>query len=122
MSPPDFANIGTTSLAVPLAGAGLLTLRQIYPYTLGANVGTTVTAILAALAVGRPEAITVAFAHLLFNVSGIALIWPVARLRHVPIRLATRLARVSVTARWVPLVYIVLGFYFVPLLLIFVLR
>ena len=31
----------TTSLVVPLAGAGVLTLRQIFPFTLGANIGTT---------------------------------------------------------------------------------
>ncbi len=40
----------TTSLLVPMAGAGLLTLEQVYPVTLGANVGTTVTALLASLA------------------------------------------------------------------------
>ena len=67
----------TTSLAVPLAGAGILTLLQIFPYTLGANIGTTITAMLAALAVGEISAVTVAFAHLLFNVCGIASIWPV---------------------------------------------
>ena len=33
----------TTSLVVPLAGAGILKLRQIFPYTLGANIGTTMT-------------------------------------------------------------------------------
>ena len=34
----------TTSLVVPLAGAGVLTLRQIFSFTLGANIGTTITA------------------------------------------------------------------------------
>ena len=33
----------TTSLVVPLAGAGVLSLRKIFPFTLGANIGTTVT-------------------------------------------------------------------------------
>jgi sodium-dependent phosphate cotransporter len=108
----------TTSLVVPLAAAGLLSLRQIYPYTLGANVGTTVTATLAALAVGELSALTVAFAHFLFNVFGIAVIWPVVRVREIPMRLARRLAHMSVRNRWVPLVYIVLGFYLLPLALI----
>ena len=40
----------TTSLLVPLAGAGVLKLEQAFPVTLGANIGTTVTALLAALA------------------------------------------------------------------------
>ena len=34
----------TTSLVVPLAGAGVLTTAQVYPFTLGANIGTRVTA------------------------------------------------------------------------------
>ena len=82
----------TTSLAVPLAGAGILTLTQIFPYTLGANVGTTITAMLAALAVGEVSAVTVAFAHLLFNVLGIAIIWPIPALRRLPVRMADRFA------------------------------
>lgn len=36
----------TTSIAVPLLGAGILTLEQILPYTMGANIGTTLTAML----------------------------------------------------------------------------
>jgi sodium-dependent phosphate cotransporter len=74
----------TTSLAVPMAGAGLLTIVQIFPYTLGANVGTTVTAMLAALVTGNLSAIIVAFSHLLFNISGIVVWWP---FRMVPITL-----------------------------------
>ncbi|MDA0745181.1 MAG: Na/Pi symporter, partial [bacterium] len=66
----------TTSLVIPLVGAGILTLEQIFPYTLGANVGTTVTAMLAALSTGNIAAVTIAFAHLFFNLSGILLIYP----------------------------------------------
>jgi len=57
----------TTSTIVPLAGAGVLTLRQVYPFTLGANIGTTVTAILAALTL-NVTALVAAFAHLFFNI------------------------------------------------------
>lgn len=112
----------TTSLAVPLAGAGLLTLRQIFPYTLGANVGTTVTAILAALSVGDISAITVAFAHLLFNVLGIACIWPVPAIRNIPLRASERFAAVASANRWIPIVYIVVFFYALPFTVIWVLR
>ena len=66
----------TTSLIIPLAGAGIVQLRQIFPYTVGANIGTTVTAILAALATQNHVAITVAFAHLVFNLFGIIVIYP----------------------------------------------
>ncbi|MDH3214962.1 MAG: Na/Pi symporter [Candidatus Krumholzibacteria bacterium] len=106
----------TTSLAVPLAGAGILTLAQIFPFTLGANVGTTVTAILASLVTGDPAAVTVAFAHLLFNIFGIVLIWPI---RRVPIFLANTLAEWSIRSRLVPLVYIGVVFFVVPLILIY---
>jgi solute carrier family 34 (sodium-dependent phosphate cotransporter) len=75
----------TTSLVVPLAGTGVLSLRQIFPYTLGANVGTTITAILASFATGSPAAVTIAFAHLSFNILGILLFYP---LRALPIWMA----------------------------------
>ena len=112
----------TTSLIVPLAGAGLLTLRQIFPYTLGANVGTTVTAILAALAVGSVEAVTVAFAHLLFNLLGIAVIWPLPRIRQLPMVAAERLAGVAVRQPWLAVAYILVCFYIVPFAAIAALR
>ena len=112
----------TTSLIVPLAGAGLLTLRQIFPYTLGANVGTTVTAILASLAVGEVTALTVAFAHLLFNVLGITIIWPVERIRSVPTNLARQFGEIARRQRWIPLVYVIVVFYVLPLVLILVMR
>jgi sodium-dependent phosphate cotransporter len=112
----------TTSLVVPLAGAGILTLRQIFPYTLGANVGTTITAMLASLAVGEVSAVTVAFAHLFFNLSGIVLIWPLPSIRKIPMKLSRRLARISSRNRWLPVVYIVVCFYLVPFLVIMILR
>ncbi|MCB1246382.1 MAG: Na/Pi symporter, partial [Acidimicrobiia bacterium] len=58
----------TTSIIVPLVASGLIAVRNAYPITLGANVGTTVTAVIAALATNSPNAMTIAFVHLLFNV------------------------------------------------------
>ena len=109
----------TTSLAVPLAGAGVLTLMQIFPYTLGANVGTTVTAILAALVTGNLAAVTVAFSHLLFNVSGIIIWWP---FRIVPITLAEKFAAIAVRKKVIPILYVVIVFFLLPVLLIFISR
>jgi sodium-dependent phosphate cotransporter len=106
----------TTSLVIPLAGAGILTLRQIFPYTLGANVGTTVTAILASLVTGNISAVQVAFAHLLFNFSGIIVWWPLGR---VPVYLADRFASFSTRNRIFPFIYILLMFFIIPLMLIF---
>lgn len=112
----------TTSLAVPLAGAGILTLRQIFPYTLGANVGTTVTAMLAALAVGELSAVTVAFAHLLFNLCGILLIWPIPAIREIPLRLARGFSALAANHRWLAIAYILVCFYAVPFAAILIMR
>ncbi len=67
----------TTSILVPLVAAGVLTLPNAYPITLGANVGTTITALIASLAVLRPEGLTIALVHTLFNVAALALLYPV---------------------------------------------
>jgi solute carrier family 34 (sodium-dependent phosphate cotransporter) len=67
----------TTSILVPLVAAGILTLPNAYPITLGANVGTTITALLASLAVLRPEGLTIALVHTLFNLTALAIIYPV---------------------------------------------
>jgi sodium-dependent phosphate cotransporter len=106
----------TTSLVIPLAGAGILTLQQIFPYTLGANIGTTVTAILASLVTGNISAVQVAFAHLLFNISGIAIWWPLGR---VPIALANSFSALAIKNRFYPFVYILVMFFTIPLLIIF---
>jgi sodium-dependent phosphate cotransporter len=109
----------TTSLLVPLAGAGLITLAQAFPITIGANIGTTVTALLAALAVTGPNArfgITIALVHLLFNVSATLIIFPFQRIRNIPLAAARRLAAVAVRSRRWAFLYVTLLFYGVPAL------
>ncbi len=108
----------STSLVIPLVGTGVLNLVQVFPYTLGANVGTTVTANLAALSTGNVAAVTVALAHLLFNLFGIALIWPVQIVRRTPILLAELMATVTMRNRLLPLVYIAVAFFGLPFLAI----
>ena len=104
-----------TSLIVPLAGTGVLSLKQIFPYTLGANIGTTVTALLASLSTGSPAAVTVGLAHLSFNVLGIVIFYP---LRTIPIWLAERVgalaARTKSISAAVIAVYVVL--HIIPIL------
>jgi len=109
----------TTSLVVPLAGAGILSLYQVFPYTLGANVGTTFTAILASLATGSTIALAVALAHLFFNIIGIVLIWPI---RVIPIKIAVFLAEIAIKNRMFPFVFIALMFYVIPLAVVFLVR
>ena len=105
----------TTSLVVPLAGAGVLRLQQVFPYTLGANIGTTVTSLLAAAATGTPAGLAVAFAHLLFNAAGTAIFLP---LRAIPIRLAHWYATLAATRRGLALMYLVMVFFVLPILCI----
>jgi sodium-dependent phosphate cotransporter len=109
----------TTSLLVPMIGAGIVPLQAAFAATLGANVGTTVTALLASLT-GTPEAVTVAMVHLLFNISGILIIYPVPALRKVPVRLARLLALQTVRRRWFAFVYMLGVFFVLPLLFVLV--
>jgi sodium-dependent phosphate cotransporter len=106
----------TTSILVPLVASGILALRSAYPITLGANVGTTITALLASLAVSRPEGLTIALVHTLFNVTGLTLVWPVRAVRDVPVRLAEALATQAARRRPVIAVYLVAVFLVVPVL------
>ena len=115
----------TTSLLVPLAGAGLLRLDQAFPVTIGANIGTTVTALLASLAVSGPNALVgveIALVHLLFNVSGTVLVYPVRVIRQLPLAAARALAAAAVRSRKLGLLYVLVLFYGLPAALIIVYR
>ncbi len=107
----------TTSLLVPLAGAGVITLAQAFPLTLGANIGTTVTALLASLAATGENAeggVIIALVHLLFNLTGIAMIYPVAAIRNIPLAGARWFAEIAVKSRKWALVYVLVLFYGLP--------
>ena len=108
----------TTSLVVPLAGAGVLTLRQIFPFTLGANIGTTVTALLAAIT-GTVSALVAAFSHLLFNITGIIIIYCIPVLRNIPLKCAEIISEQAVTKKYLPLLYLFFIFVLVPLCIIY---
>ncbi len=112
----------TTSLLVPLAGAGVLTIHHAFPITVGANIGTTVTALLAVMAVSGENAVyglTIALVHLMFNLVGTLMILPVPAIRVIPINMAKKLASVAVESPKWALVYVVLLFYGLPAALAF---
>ncbi|MBD3239194.1 MAG: hypothetical protein GF331_01305 [Chitinivibrionales bacterium] len=116
----------TTSLIVPLVGAGIVSLYRCYPFTLGANLGTTCTALLASLATvtmvqgeANTVGVTTAFAHLAFNLCGIALFYP---LRALPIKLASMLADLAAESkRWAAL-FVVGVFFVLPLMVVLLTR
>ena len=107
----------TTSLVVPLAGAGVLSLRQIFPFTLGANIGTTVTALLAALT-GTVSALIAAISHLFFNIFGILIVYGIPHLRAIPLKLAEMIAEYSLKNKFIPLGYLLIVFVGIPLTII----
>lgn len=118
----------TTSITVPLVGAGIVSVAAIFPFVLGANIGTTITALIAALALsadGGPAgnaALTVAFAHLCFNLIGVGVVLPFKPLREIPIRMAEALGALAVKNRAYAFGYIALVFFIIPLAIIFATR
>ncbi len=104
----------TTSLMVPLAGSGSFKLKDIYPFTLGANIGTCVTAVLAATAVtgNAQAALQIAFIHLIYNILGVLVIYGIPMLRNLPIKAAESLGQTAADNKFAALGYI-LGVFFV---------
>jgi sodium-dependent phosphate cotransporter len=74
---------------------------------------------LASLVTGNPAAVTVAFAHLLLNLFGVVLVWPI---RRVPVTMAEVLAEWSLKSRLVPLLHVGMTFFLLPLVLIYLTR
>jgi len=109
----------TTSLMIPLAGNGVFTLEQIYPFTLGANIGTCLTALLAATAFTGKAAfpgLEIALVHFLYNVLGVVIIYSLPIVREIPIRGARFLAEVAVRYKFAALGYILAIFLLLPAL------
>eukprot|EP00536_Pseudo-nitzschia_multiseries_P004196 jgi/Psemu1/187550/e_gw1.68.105.1 len=107
----------TTSTFTPIVGLGVIRLEQMYPITLGANIGTTITALLAAL-LSTTEAMQVALAHLFFNISGIIVWYPIPFLRQIPLNAARNLGKATRVWRGVPLAYILVAFLLIPVILL----
>ncbi|KAM9449704.1 solute carrier family 34 member 2a [Clarias gariepinus] len=107
-----------TSAITPLVGLGMISIERAYPLSLGSNIGTTSTAVLAALA-SPGETLTnslqIALVHLFFNVSGIVL-WYVLPFMRIPIVMAKSLGDVTAQYRWFAVFYILFCFFFIPLL------
>lgn len=112
----------STSLLIPMIAAGVLRLENAYPVTLGANLGTTLTALLAALAVPQISGLQIALVHLLFNIVGTLVFYPVPFMRRLPLLAARWTADQAVKRRTVVLVYVVLAFVALPLAVIVALR
>uniref|UniRef100_A0A3B3WTP0 Solute carrier family 34 member 2a n=1 Tax=Poecilia mexicana TaxID=48701 RepID=A0A3B3WTP0_9TELE len=107
-----------TSAITPLVGIGVISIERAYPLSLGSNIGTTTTAILAAMASPGDRlanALQIALVHFLFNISGIILWYPIPFTRF-PIRMSKSLGNITASYRWFAAVYIILCFFVLPLL------
>lgn len=109
----------TTSILVPIVASGILSMESAFPVTLGANIGTTITAILASLT-GNIACITIAFAHLLFNITGILIFYPLRAIRRIPLILARSIGELAYKKRRYAFIYVSIVFFLLPGLLIFI--
>ncbi|ODN00160.1 Sodium-dependent phosphate transport protein 2B [Orchesella cincta] len=107
-----------TSALTPLVGLGVLSVERVYPLTLGSNIGTTTTALIASMAAEGDSfkpSMQIALCHLIFNLTGIALFYPIPFMRF-PIRMAKFLGDTTAKYRWFAIVYMVLMFIAMPAL------
>ena len=108
----------TSSLTVPLVATNKVSLQKAFPFLMGANIGTTTTALIAAAVSNSPAALAVAFCHLLFNMVGVFLIFPIPAIRIIPVRLARKLGMLTLKNRLVGVGYVVVTFFLIPLVLL----
>lgn len=108
----------TTSVLTPLVGMDVINLEQMLPLTLGANIGTTATALLASLVSDKPESVQIALCHFFFNIFGILIWFPIPFMREIPLRAARTLGWLTRKNRAFPAVYILMMFLIIPLILL----
>merc|ERR1711976_860145 len=104
----------TTSALTPLCGIGVLPLHKMLPLTLGANIGTTCTALIACLVSLKFGAVQIALVHLFFNIFGILIWFPIPLVRQVPLAAAKLLGLYASYYRFVPALYLLVAFVFIP--------
>jgi sodium-dependent phosphate cotransporter len=112
----------TTSVMVPMIAAGIITLRNAFPITLGANIGTTITALLASLATEHPAGLIIALHHFLFNAVGVTFWYSIPFLRRIPLDLAQRLARHAEVRKSLVVMYVIGVFVIIPIIGVLVLQ
>ncbi len=107
-----------TSLIIPIVAANKISIKRVFPFIMGANLGTTFKAILVASSANE-AAMSVAFMHFYFNLLGICLFFPLPAIRNLPVNLARKIGRITLKSRLFGFLYIVLIFFLLPFVLIF---
>ena len=81
------------------------------------SIGTCIAGVLAALAADASKlylTLQVAYAHLLFNISGILIWYTVWPLRAIPINAAKFLGATTAVYRWFAIAYLIMCFFLIP--------
>ncbi|KAL1235630.1 Sodium-dependent phosphate transport protein 2A [Trichinella pseudospiralis] len=105
------------STMIPLVALDVLSLERFWVYEVGADVGTTGTAIFAALATETLKTpLQLAFCHFCFNFISIFLFYSIPPVRRIPLAAAAFLGRTSARYRWFAFVYIFGTFIIFPLI------
>lgn len=108
----------TTSMAVMLAATEKVSPKKLLPFVMGANMGTTVTALIAAI--GRSEAaLAIAICHFLFNLLGVLIFFPFPPIRKMLYQLAKWAGVMAMRYLWFAFAWILMLFFALPFLVIF---
>ncbi len=107
-----------TSLVVPIVASNRLSVRRCFPFLMGANIGTTITALFAALPQQNESALQIAFTHIFFNIIGVLIFFPILFFRNIPIFLARNLGKLVIKNRLIGLAYLTIVFFLLPFILI----
>lgn len=108
----------TTTIIVPLGATGKIHPSKIFPYIVGANIGTTITALIAAF--NKSEAaLSIALVHFLFNLIGTLIFLFIPYLKQLPIQYARKFGMMTTQYKVIGFFYILFVFFILPLALIF---
>lgn len=108
----------TTSIIVPLVATGKVKIKKAFQFIMGANIGTTITALLAALFQSE-AAISLAIVHFLFNLTGVMIFFLLPFMSQVPVYLAKKMGEITMRVRLVGFAYILIAFFLLPFTLIY---
>jgi sodium-dependent phosphate cotransporter len=106
-----------TSTFTPLVALDIMTVEEMLPLTLGANIGTTCTAFTAAIVMGEKTGIQISLCHLLFNIFGILIWYPIPKMRRLPLAMARTIAGHAQKFKPFGSIYIMVAFILTPLVL-----
>lgn len=108
----------TTSLLVPLVAEGKVSVKKSFPFIIGANIGTTITAAIAAI-YKTEAAIALALVHFFFNLIGALIFLPFPFLQNIPVKIALYVGKKSMQHKFIGVAYILLTFFIIPFFLIY---